>query len=254
MTLFQKVLPFLLGAMIALPASANPVEFNLASKLPVGETEISYAVDLSLTAKGPTRIRANVLLDLRDLQKRLPEIATAAPLLELCGFRTILTELSLDAKGDVFSVAGELRSQFFKYTRLSDIDFQRGELQESIDIGLSGTYSVSLRNKCAVFEVVDLKLVSLDQTANSRQRSYKLEKAKSLLLESIGLILEENPFCPSLPPELASLDPIYESGSPREIGDGGLGVAMVGSVDVSPSTILDIVKVLQREGQIPGPP
>ena len=241
MTLFRNVLPFIVGAVFGLSASANPVEFKLAAKLPIGEDEITYAVDLSLTAMGPNRIRANVLFDLRNLQNRLPVIATAEPIFELCGFHTILTELALNTEGDVVSVAGKARSEFFKCTRLSEIDFQRGELEESFDLGLSGAYSVSLSGKCAVFRVVDLEVVSLEEAENSRQRSYKLQSAKTLLLESIRLVLEENPFCPTLPPELASLDPIYESVSPQEIGDGGLGIAMTGSVDVSPSTILDIV-------------
>ena len=70
-----------------------------------------------------------------------------------------------------------------------------------------------------------------------------------------GRFLEERPFCPELPPELASLDPVYEVGGPREIEDGGLGLYVDGSIDVSTGTILNISALgIAEQGIIPGPP
>ena len=77
---------------------------------------------------------------------------------------------------------------------------------------------------------------------------------KSFLLTAVDLVLSETPLCPELPDELASLDPSYDEGGPREIEDGGLGVLFSGSLDVSPATIIDVLLVLQREGVIPPPP
>jgi hypothetical protein len=92
------------------------------------------------------------------------------------------------------------------------------------------------------------------QQVEDRALTEDLQAVRVILLEVAGRFLEERPLCPELPPELASLDPVYESGGPREIEDGGLGLYLSGSIDVSTTTILDILRVLQSEGIIPGPP
>ncbi|MCG7522091.1 hypothetical protein [Ruegeria sp. Ofav3-42] len=67
------------------------------------------------------------------------------------------------------------------------------------------------------------------------------DKARALILEKGGEVLAENPICP----ELAGLDPNFSSGGIREIGEGGIGAALSGSVDTSSTTLLELVALLQ---------
>ncbi len=72
--------------------------------------------------------------------------------------------------------------------------------------------------------------------------------------KTAGMIMKRHPICVQMPPELASLEPSYDTGGTRELGDGGLGVYLQGSVDVSTDTLVDIMQVLQNKGILPPPP
>jgi hypothetical protein len=164
-----------------------------------------------------------------------------------------LTELAAEAEGDVVSVTGLIDAQFFECERTSETGFQRGAPTDKLQLEFSASASGRLREKCITFELVDLAVNPL-QHVEDRALTEDLEAVRVIFLEVAGRFLEERPLCPELPPELASLDPVYESGGPREIGDGGLGVYVSGSIDVTTTTILEILRVLQSEEVIPGPP
>jgi hypothetical protein len=44
------------------------------------------------------------------------------------------------------------------------------------------------------------------------------------------------------------LDPHYVAGGPREIGEGGVGAALSGSVDASAGTVIRLLAVLRARG------
>jgi hypothetical protein len=246
---------FLLAAWTVGPAaSAQQVEFDLEETLTVGETEVvSYRLDFVMSAVARTRIGVEALLDLREIQRRLPSIVSGEPVSDDCGSRTDLIDLAVEAEGDVVSVSGLIETQLFECERTSETGFQRGAPTDMLQLGLSASASAHLREKCITFELVDLAVNPLQQVED-RALTEDFQAVRVILLEVAGRFLEERPFCPELPPELASLDPVYESGGPREIEDGGLGLYVSGSIDVSTTTILDILRVLQSEGIIPGPP
>ena len=246
--------PFLLAASaLCSAASAQQVEFDLENTLTLGETEIRYRLDLVMTAVAPTRLAVEALLDLRDFQQRLPGLLAGEPVAEGCGSRTDLTDLSVKAEGDVVSITGLIDTQFFECERTSETGFERGAAKDRAELVFSASASASLRGKCITFALTDLALSPLQQVEDP-VLAEDLQAVKVILLDVAGRFLEERPFCPELPPELASLDPVYEVGGPREIEDGGLGLYVDGSIDVSTGTILDILWVLQSEGIIPGPP
>jgi hypothetical protein len=234
--------------------SAQQVEFNLEDTLTIGETDVPYRLDLVMSAVAQTRIGVEALLDLRVLQKNLPDIVSGEPISDDCGSRTELTELAVEAEDDVVSVTGLIDAKFFECERTSETGFQRGAPTDQLKMGFSAAASALLREKCITFELVDVAVNPLQQVED-RALSEDLQAVRVILLEVAGRFLEERPLCLSeLPPELASLDPVYESGGPREIGDGGLGVYVSGSIDVTTTTILEILRVLQSEEVIPGPP
>jgi hypothetical protein len=234
-------------------ASAQQVEFDLEETITVGGTEVPYRLDLIMSAIAQTRIGVEALLDLRDFQLRLPGIVSGEPVYDDCGNRTDLIELAVEAEGDVVSVTGLIETQFFECDRTSETDFRRGAPTDKLRLGFSATASARLHETCITFELLDFAVNRLEEVKDLALTE-DLQAMRVILLEVAGRFLEERPLCPELPPELASLDPVYESGGPREIEDGGLGLYLNGSFDVSTTTTLDILRVLQGEGIIFGAP
>jgi hypothetical protein len=243
----------LVGCTIGSVASAQQVEFDLEDTLTVGGTEVPYRLGLIMSAVAPTRLGVEALLDLRDFQLRLPGIISREPVSDDCGSRILVIELAVDAEVDVVSVTGLIETQFFECERTSETGFQRGAPTDRLSLGFSATASARLHEKCITFELLDLAVTPL-QEIEDRNLTEDLQAMRVILLEVAGRFLEERPLCPELPPELASLDPVYDSGGPREIEDGGLGLHLNGSMDVSTTTILNILRVLQGAGIVFGAP
>lgn len=233
---------------------AQQVDFNLDETLTMRDTEIAFQLDLGLSAVSPTRVRVDALLDLRDLQQRLPELLAGEPVSDGCGNSTVLEEFALMARDSIVGVSGTLQSRFYECSRTSETGFQRGELKTELGLGFTGEATTDIAENCVVFSLGELDVRPLKDIAEGTEDSENLAAARTLLLEAVNLILADSPLCLELPPELASLDPHFDSAGPREIGEGGFGVELRGSVDVSTQTILAILRVLQSEGAIPGPP
>ncbi len=235
-------------------ALAQQVEFELDDVLIVGETEVAYGLDLILTADSPTRIGLEALLDLRDFQKRLPGLLAEASISDDCGGRTDLTGISVEAEGDVVAVTGLIDRQSFECNRINETDFRRGAETERLEVAFGAAASASLSGRCLTFELVDLSVDLADSVEDPESPGEDLEGLRVILLEVARRFLGERPLCPELPPEIASLDPVFESGGPREIENGGFGLYIDGSVDVSTTTMIGLLRVLQKEDIIPGPP
>lgn len=235
-------------------AVAQQVEFDLEDVLTVGETEVAYGLDLVMTAASPTRIDLEALLDMRDFQKRLPGLLAEFRISDDCGSRTDLTEISVEAEGDIVAVTGLIDRRSFECNRINETDFRRGAATDRLEVAVAVAASAGLSGKCLTFELVDLSVDFADSGEDQDFPSEDLEALRLILLQVAGRFLGESPLCPELPPEIASLDPVFESGGPREIENGGLGLYIDGSVDVSTTTMLDLLRVLQEEEVIPGPP
>lgn len=234
--------------------SAQQVSFVIDAALPVRDEKLPYKLDLNLTAVAPTRIGVGALLDLREIQEVIPERLADSAFIDNCGLQVILDDLDLEVEGDALDLDGSVNITTFECNRTSELNFQRGDQKKTFSANINTEASVELRENCAYFKLIDLTLTAPETQREQLLEDDTLESVKELMLAAVALILNDTPLCPELPAELASLDPVYENGGPKEIGEGGLGVLLDGSVDVSPSTILDILTVLQRQELIPGPP
>lgn len=206
------------------------------------ETQAPYRLTLSLSAPSATRVRIDALLDLTDFQSRLPELLIGEPILDVCGNRTDVAEIDVTVEGRRINILGEVRTQFHAC--------ERGAERDRLVLRVDAEGSALLRNNCVYFEIIDIDVGPAKPVFEPDARE-RLNAVRTLLAEAIRLVLAETLFCPDLPADLAMLDPRLESGSPREIGAGVQGV---GSVDVSTGTILEVLRVLQREGLMSGPP
>ncbi|NOD49099.1 MULTISPECIES: hypothetical protein [unclassified Ruegeria] len=249
------ILPALIAAVLGPRApDAQQVDFVIDATLPVRDTELPYTLDLNLTAAAPTRIGVGALLDLREVQKVVPERLADNAIVDNCGLQVRLDDLSFKAEDQVIDLDGDVTITIFECSRTGERNFERGEEKRAILASLSTEATVEVRDNCAYFKLIDLTLTAPEEQREQLLEDDTLDSVKELMLAAVDLALNDTPLCPELPAELASLDPTYDKGGPREIGEGGLGVLLEGSVDVSPSTILDILTVLQEQELIPGRP
>jgi hypothetical protein len=142
----------------------------------------------------------------------------------------------------------------FDCARTGPASWERGALTGAEEVGVRAEISAELAGQCVVFRLLDLARDPPGAFAQVETGSGRVAAARALLLEATRLILEENPLCPDLPPELAILDPRFDRGTPHEIGAGGVGVALDGSIDVSPRALVDLLRLLQDRGALPPPP
>ena len=249
-----QTLLLLAFCMFGWQAAAQQVDFKIDETLKAGDAELPYTLDLALKSVAATRVGVEALLDLRDIQKAIPAALADRALVDGCGFQIKLDNLNIVAENDAISLDSLLGITRFDCGRISKEDFRRGEELAKFSAQVSAVVSVELRDNCAYFKIPDLTLSAPESDRDKLLEESTLAEVKSFLLTAVDLVLSETPLCPELPDELASLDPSYDEGGPREIEDGGLGVLFSGSLDVSPATIIDVLLVLQREGVIPPPP
>lgn len=236
------------------PACAQQVEFELTETISFGDLEINYRLDLILEVLAPTRVGLVALLDLRDFQARLPDLIKEQPVSDGCGSRTDLTELAVEAREDVISLVGKLNTQRYECIRTDENNFQRGAPTDTWKLGFDASASASLEGTCLTLEIVDMVVEPLEEIEDAGELAEDLNALRVLLIDFANAFLEKRPLCPEMPAELASLAPVYNSGGPQEVEEGGLGVHIDGSIDVSTTTILSVLRVLQRESIIPAPP
>lgn len=234
--------------------NAEQVSFVVEDSLEVDDVVLPYTLKLNLSAAAPTRVAADALLDLREIQEQLPERLADNALIDSCGLNVQLDDLSILADEDAIALVSLLGVTRFDCGRVSKQDFRRGDQLATFSAKLSAIVTVELRDNCAYLKIPDLTLTSPESSREKLLQESTLSEVKSFMLAAVDLVLSETPLCPELPEELSSLDPSYDVGGPREIDDGGLGVFLNGSLDVSPTTIIDVLLVLQKEEAIPGPP
>ncbi len=242
-------------AFVSSPTSAGVgrAAFRIDHTIELRGADVDVGLGIRLAAQGADRIGIETLLDLQDLQARLPEIAAGEVLVDNCGGRVTLVSLEADGRGSDVIARGTLDVERFACERTGPGTWARGDLQSAEQVGVRAELSADLVDGCVVFRVIDLRRDPPGSFRRIDTGSGRMEAARALLLEAAGLILEETPFCPNLPEELAVLDPRFDRGAPQEIGTGGTGVALDGSIDVSPATLVELLRILQGRGLLPPP-
>ncbi len=238
-------------ALWAPAAQADQVSYRLTETVQVQDTELPYTVDLDLSDQTPSRLGFDVMLDLRQLQQGARSAFPQEPFVDSCNLSLSNPKILISAKGDSLSVEGQFHAEFYACDRDKLRPIDRGEQLFSEIISLTAAASVNVRGQCLYFGVEDLALALKDPADGVADQRDFMTKAQDTFVETSDAFLEQHPICLTLPPELASLTPQNFTGGTREIGDGGVGVQLQGSVDVSAATILDVLNALQAKGVIP---
>ena len=228
--------------------------FRFDDSIALRGTEVEIALDVWLVATDGTRIGIEAILDLRDLQAQLPEIVAGEVLVDTCGGRITMQSLEAEAQGKNLIAEGKLSVESFDCKRTGPGSWQRGAPLNAEKVGVRAELSAELIKGCAVFRLIDLQRDPPGAVRRLETGSGRLEAAEALLLDAVRLVLEDRPLCPDLPPEIVVLAPQFDRAGPMELAERGIGVALEGSIEASPRTLVDLLRLLQARGALPPPP
>ncbi len=236
------------------PASGPGVSYRIDETLKALETEIPYGLDLSLYAAAPTRLGTEAQLDLRRLQTQLPDLLADTVLFDSCGSRVTLHGVEAEASGTSLIATGPLELESFDCERTAPGTWQRGAASGNDYGTVRFEASTDLDENCVVFRLLGVERDPPLPLAETEDESGRPQAIRALLLEAIGLMLEHRPLCPVLPPAIELLDPHFTRGTPQEIGEGGVGIALDGSIDISTTTLIQLLGLFQQRGLLPPSP
>jgi hypothetical protein len=242
------------GIVVEASAAPGRLTGKITDSIDIDGTAVAYGLDFRLAAGGPTRIDVETTLDLRELQRELPDLLAGAVLSDICGGRIMLRRLEAEASGRRVAVSGVVNVESFDCAQTQPGTWERGALLDANEIGVRAELSAEIVESCVVFRLLDLSRDPPGPFVQLETGSGRVEAARQLLLEAAGLLLEEASLCPEFPPDIAVLNPRLDRIAPEEIGDGGVGIGMDGSIEVSPTTVLDLLGLLQTRGDRPRPP
>lgn len=243
-----------LDPSLSRPASSSGIEFRLDDAIAIRGTDVGFGVDVRLSEGGRTRMGVEAVLDLREVQRRLPELSKEIGILDLCGRTLTLERLDASVSGATLFAEGKLHLTKYLCERTAPDTWRRGGIVTEEDIGLSAGLATELVDGCVMFRVDSLAPDAAGEAVLARIARDEVLGARAILEDTARLLLETRPLCPKLPPLIAVLDPRLEQVQPREIGEGGIGLASVGSIAVDPRSVIDVLRLLQERGSIPPAP
>ncbi len=233
------------AAVVEPSTYAGRIQVKLDSEISLEDTAVPISVYAGLEEAGPTRLRLRAFVDLRDLQQMAPDILTG-PLEESCNRQIYLEIKEIAANANTVRVEGTARAQFSTCNRNQEPGFQYfGATVDAVAVG-----KAEIKGQCLNFSLEELELDPHGILGGAANLFGITRRIREAVLEESGEFLAANPLCPPLPDGFSVLDPNYESGGTREIVPGGMGGAIVGSVDVSAATLVELLAGLQERGAL----
>ena len=234
------------------PAShAGDFEIRVPADIPIAEQTLPIVFYGGLSSVSDTRLGLNAFVDLRLAQIALPQLASGV-INETCDREISVDLVETRAEGEVVHASGSVLLQLFFCDRSDPANETQGARWLSQRVDAVASAKANVGEQCIEFELVDLELDPRGLLGGISNLVGVTSAARSVILEEAGKFLSENPVCPTLPDELASLAPFFSGGGAREIGDGGIGVALAGSADTSASTIVTLLAVVERSEIVDG--
>lgn len=241
------------SASNAKPANySGDVQFSIADEIQAREKTVPYTLNAGLSGITPTRLGFRGLLDLRKFQAQAPELLSG-PVEQGCALNVIANLDETRATGDLFALVGTVDVELYRC---------RGEESEGIDgrgarlisttIGVAAAARANIRGQCVEFDLADIVLQPTGFVGGLVDLFGITDRVEEVVLTKAEAFAKENVICPRMPPELSSLEPILEAGGIREIGEGGIGVAVSGSIDTSATTMMELLALMQSRGIIGG--
>lgn len=239
------------GVGINAASYSGDVTLKIPGDLPIGSQILPFVLYVGLSPETDTRLGVNSFVDLRLVQTRLPDLASGV-LEETCEREIALSLTEAEAEGNLVRARGTVRARFFFCNRSDPAGEKRGTLWLSQNVDATATAKATVRDQCIEFSLTDVELDPRGFLGGIANLFGLTTVARSVVLEEAGEFLSENPICATLPEELSTLAPSFSDGGAREIGDGGIGAALSGSVDTSAATIVSLLALMEEHGVLEG--
>ncbi len=228
-------------------ATADDVALSVRETLTAQGVQLPYAVYMRFFDVTPTRMGVDAFVDLRGIQANAPGLLSRV-LDETCKRKLAVAIADVSAKGEDLTVRGQFQAKFYRCnTKDPKIHYRKAQILGQ-NVNFKVTAQADVRHPCVRARLVALDLDPLGFLGSVVNLFGVTALAERLITEKAGEVLNDNPVCPKLPSEIASLDPRFSSGGAREIGESGVGAALSGSVDTSAATLLDLVRVMKTRG------
>lgn len=209
--------------------------------------QLPYDVYLRFIDVGPTRMGVDAFVDLRGIQANAPGLLSRV-LDETCKRKLAVAISDVIAQGDELRVRGQFQAKYFRCNTRDPQVHYRGIQIFGQNVNFDLAARAMVHHPCVRGELTEIELDPLGFLGAVVNLFGVTALAERLISEKAEEVLNDNPVCPKLPSEIASLAPYFSTGGAREIGAGGVGAALNGSVDTSAATLLDLVRVMKARG------
>lgn len=230
---------------------AGDVQFLLQNTFVTPNGSFPVVLYLGLAAESDTRLRANAFFDLRGLQTRLRQVLTGA-VESTCERQIDLDFQGARAEADGVRARGTVQVQLYRCDPLATASDQRGPRRLTQTVDAEAVVTAALRDQCIVFGLKELRVEPRGVLGVFTGVFVATEDTRETLLKKANTILSENPICPDLPGEVVALSPRFISGQAREIGAGGIGAELSGSIDISAQALIGLLAALKERGLLKG--
>ncbi len=235
------------GASIDPASYSGNVAFKIDNELPTAKGPLPLVVYLGVAPENETRLRVNTFVDLRPMQTRLPEIVTGV-VDETCERRIELDLQAISAESDAVRARGVVKATFYDCDDPNTLSQTQGAVLLSQTVDAEAVISGRLVNNCVSFELMELDLRPRGVLGAITDFLFSSEDTRSAVLKKVNAGLASHPVCPELPDELAALSPEFYSVRVQEIGEGGIGARMSGSLDISAPALIELLTAIKNRG------
>ncbi|MEO9576401.1 MAG: hypothetical protein ABJ263_06295 [Tateyamaria sp.] len=241
------------AAVRATPADySGDIRFGITDEINARGKAVPFTLNAGLSSVTPTRLGFRGLLDLRAFQARAPELLSG-PIEEGCALNVVANLDEMGATGDLIGLVGTVDVELYRCRGEKTQGVEgRGARLISTTIGVAAAARANVSGQCVRFDLADVVLQPTGFLGGLVNLFGLTERVEEVILTKAEAFAQENVICPKMPPELSSLAPTLETGGTREIGDGGIGVALRGSVDTSAATLMELLALTQARGIVGG--
>ncbi len=226
------------------------IELLLSSKVPIGEESFDIVFFAGLSPATETRLRANVVADLRAIQARFPELASGV-YDDSCSRKVSVNILETEAIEDHVELRGTLFVRFFSCDQNSPGQ-ERGNPWLTQEIDAKAKVEAFVEDQCVRFSVVELELDPRGFTGVVARLFGVIETARAEIIKQAEIYFDGNPICLTVPKELEPVSPKATLVKALEIGEGGIGAEIQGLIDTDATTLVKLLNVMELSDIIEG--
>ncbi len=238
------------GAGIDPSKYAGDIKFLLPTEVPIGEEMFNVAFYAGLSSATETRLRVNAMADLRAIQARFPELASGV-YDNSCSREVSVQVLETEAIENHVELRGTMFVRFYSCNQNASGE-ERGGLWLTQEIDAKAKVEAFVEEQCVRFSVAELELDPRGFTGIIAKLFGAIDRARAEILEQAEIYFDANPICLTVPKELKPVSPQVTLVKALEIGEGGIGAEIQGSIDTDATTLVNLLSVMELSDIIEG--